>query len=362
MKGLCKKIGKLNARFVPIDNKNYYPQSLNKWLRKLLFYKLGYPIPNPIWRNNFSNDHFTSLISNNTLRRPIPSTRFTHLYSTLSHNLNNPPPNIIAFEFDDLVQRYPDMSLNNHWIIPPKVYDTIIKHFDIAIERCSTPFTFHLGLNSYSSMLQKDKLFGSLGNSHNNLWSSNSILTPKFETETIYKSVAVAINSSYHSKNSTFIFLPLWNDNLTLKFIMNDKKLRLICKWPSSSKLISPITYDTVTYTHEIGLFATNLKAAHLPPKFIDDINNISLSTFGSLPLFNPNTDNLTPHKTRNSNIYPKLKYFHDIHIPLHTKPEDNSNLTDIYLYTNEDIRHEVGLCFYLLEKLPFYCIIYVVI
>ena len=265
MKGLCKKIGQLNARFVPLDNNDYYINSINKWLRKILFYKFGFSSTNPPWKNNDNQDTFVSLIAKHKIHRPIPLQRFFRLWLNASSNLNNQPNSLVIYLLEDLVERYPDNVFNNTWIIPPKIYDVIIKHFNIMIERTANPFTFHLGLNSYSSTFSKDKIFGSQGNSINHLWEYNSILTPKFDIETIYSYVSLAINSSIYASSRSFIFLPLWENEPTLKHIMRDKNLTLICRWPANSRILSPITYSPTPSKIDIGLFATNLKRTQIP-------------------------------------------------------------------------------------------------
>ena len=61
MKGIFKKIGQVNAKLVPLNNSNSNTKAINTWLRKILFYKHGFPYLKPAWQLNNTNENLSPL-------------------------------------------------------------------------------------------------------------------------------------------------------------------------------------------------------------------------------------------------------------------------------------------------------------
>src|SRR3954468_24586444 len=147
---------------------------------------MGVPPRNKTLLSYIKNDRYTLICRNKGIDRCITKQRFKKLWDNFTKVTSTQGDyNSFKNNLEQATRLYPTDS--NTYIAPYEVYDPLIHHFNITIQRNATPFDFILKLKDF---INHDKCainLGAVAPGKTNTWNKNSIMIiPRLEKQQVH--------------------------------------------------------------------------------------------------------------------------------------------------------------------------------
>ena len=105
------------------------------------------------------------------------------------------------------------VKLENHWAMPPAVFDVLRQGLGISKERFASPLNFNPHMDEYWSIHQEDTLFGARHDSFRCYWTGPSEANAEYEHDELFKAMRWAVHSALQQEPSlTLLVHPAWDE------------------------------------------------------------------------------------------------------------------------------------------------------